>query len=99
MIIYEVNLTIQTEIYNDFHKWLNRHIDEMLEYDGFINAKMFYPVENLKSKKKICIQYSVYSKDDLDNYLINHAKKMRGEAINLFGNSFTAKRRIMNYKQ
>ena len=40
MIIYEVNLSIETALETSFIPWLKTHINEMLKFDGFIDASL-----------------------------------------------------------
>ena len=38
MVIYEVNLSINIDIYQDFDLWLKKHFKEILQLPGFIQA-------------------------------------------------------------
>ena len=98
MVIYEVNLTISTKVYSKFINWLDSHIKEMLQFDGFVNYTIYKIDSNNINQKLICIHYKVNSKEHLDNYLSNNAYKMKQEGINLFNDSFTATRRILHLK-
>lgn len=40
MVIYEVNLSIDEEIYEQFKSWLKSHVKEMLQFPGFIKAQI-----------------------------------------------------------
>jgi antibiotic biosynthesis monooxygenase (ABM) superfamily enzyme len=93
MVIYEVNLTINNEIFEEYYHWLIQHIEIMLTYRGFLYAEIAeeYIQEN---NKKITVRYSLDNKDDLDNYLNSHAKLMRDDGIKRFGDKFSAFRRI-----
>ena len=51
MIIYEVNLSIDTALETSFIAWLKTHINEMLKFDGFIDASLFMDVENNHTSK------------------------------------------------
>ena len=93
MIIYEVNLNIEENIFNDYLDWLKTHIKEMLSFDGFQSARLFRHAEE---ENQLVVHYEVTSKEDLNNYFENHAARMREDGINRFGNQFTATRRILN---
>ena len=41
MVIYEVNLTVDAEIADDYAAWLGPHIKEILEVDGFLSVEWF----------------------------------------------------------
>ena len=71
----------------------------MLNCSGFIKYSIYNVVSNKNNEKSICIHYSVKSMDHLNDYMSNHAYNMRKEAIDLFGNYFTAKRRILSIEK
>ena len=41
MILYEVNLEISNEIFDEYMAWLRPHIQEMLRFQGFIKADIY----------------------------------------------------------
>ncbi|MCY4523879.1 MAG: DUF4286 family protein [Halobacteriovoraceae bacterium] len=92
MIVYEVNLTIEREILDDFNRWLKEHVKEILEFPGFDRAEI-YMEEELENS--ISVRYFLQKREDLQNYLDNHAKKMRGKGIEKFKDKFSAQRRIL----
>ncbi len=92
MVIYEVNLLIDDEIYNDYYEWLKVHIQEMLVFKGFILCDIF---EIESDKKELSVQYKVKSREDLEDYFLNHAEKMRNGGIKKFTGKFSANRRIL----
>lgn len=96
MVIYEVNLSIDKAIVDDFGKWLSGHIVEMLEFDGFVSADLLYVQQddNLE-RANWCVQYHVRSEADLTDYFENHAKKMRNDGVARFNSHFSASRRIL----
>lgn len=95
MLIYEVNLQIDLDIYNDYLIWLKPHIQQILNLPGFIKALLLaeQAIAN-QATKNITVQYHVESQEDLDNYLTNHAPQMRNDGLNKFKQKFTAARRI-----
>lgn len=97
MLIYEVNLSIEADIYNDYLVWLKAHVRDILKIQGFQEAKIFCEnnLNDTSNKKSLVVQYSVTSKADLENYLANHAPKMRAEGIKKFGDRFSAARRVL----
>lgn len=93
MVIYEVNLTIDNEIFNDYYQWLTKHIEIMLTYRGFIQAEI--AEEHIhENEKKMTVRYSLDSIVDLENYLNTHASEMREDGIKKFGDKCRASRRI-----
>jgi len=94
MIIYEVNITINEIVYNEYIEWLNVHIKKMLKYDGFIKVEKYEHL-NKGLTKNIIIHYYISSYNKLDNYLKINSKKMRKDGTDLFKNNIIIKRRIL----
>ena len=99
-VIYEVNLFIQREIEEGYARFLDQHIQDLLQIDGFLTARWLKaePNENelhSHSELRWIVQYSLKSRHDLENYLKNHAARMRAQAIALFGDRFRAERRVL----
>lgn len=94
MIIYEVNIELDTEIISEFNEWLDEHINKMLQFEGFKSAKKLNSIKD--EQYFLTVQYNVDSQEDLDRYLGNYADQMRMVGFNKFGNKFKAHRRIMN---
>ena len=94
MIIYEVNIELNPEIVNEYDEWLDGHIEQMLQFEGFISAQKLNSIEG--EQYFLTVQYNVNSQEDLDRYLRNHAEKMRNDGIKIFKDNFKAYRRIMN---
>ena len=75
MIIYEVNLSIETALETSFIPWLKTHINEMLKFNGFIDA------ENNHTSKNWVVQYKVESMAHLEDHFNLHAKRMQKRSI------------------
>jgi len=100
MIIYEVNLSIQKEIADSYKQWLKKHMSEMLKIEGFNKAQMFYrdPTDATPKDENVIlltIHYTINDRKNLERYFSHEAKKMRQEAMDLFGNKFSATRRVL----
>ena len=95
MIVYEVNLTIDSKIENECKSWLKKHVAEMLKFDGFQSAEIFEDENREQTVCRLVVQYKVSSRDNLQNYLDNHSTRMREEGARQLGNQFTATRRIL----
>jgi len=96
MITYEVNLTIENEIFEDYYNWLVVHAKKMLQYDGFKSAVIAKEkITEDSNQTKITARYDLDSEDSLNNYLTNYATAMRDDGIKRFGNKFIATRRIL----
>lgn len=95
MVIYEVNVTIQNEIYAPYYAWLLNHIEQMLQFAGFKKADVGLIEQQHDDEKQLRISYTIESYADLENYLTHHAPMMRAEGIEKFGDKFHASRRII----
>ena len=94
MIIYEVNLTINQDIFSEYYRWLIKHIETILKFSGFCKAEI--AKEKLSDSEKhikLAVRYILKSEEDLNNYLELHAPAMREDGIKRFGNQFSASRR------
>ncbi len=101
MLIYEVNIEVDESINYKVAGWLTEHISKMLEYKGFKAAQWFFRLPEDEDRKPDgktlwSIQYLVENKELLQDYLQNHAQKNHQEAIDQFGDKFSATRRVLN---
>lgn len=96
MVIYEVNLTINNEIFNEYYNWLIEHIEIMLQFQGFRKAEISKEklAETDAKTTKLTVHYTLETEQDLDDYLKTHASAMREDGIKKFGDKFSAFRRI-----
>lgn len=100
MIIYEVNVTVDADIYSKFIPWLQDHIKKILSVPGFTKAVYLHEqIDAYINQNAIIIQYYVDSQKNLDNYLKNHAQYMREDAIQRFHNQFKVTRRILHIQK
>jgi hypothetical protein len=101
MLIYEVNLSVNSEIAADYAQFLKHHIPEVVQVGGFTKADWFERrasdegLSNTEGRTLWTIHYHVASREALDRYLREHAPKMRAEAVDRFGDRFQATRRIL----
>ncbi len=94
-IVYEVNLSVDAELAQRYEQWLQQHIEQMLALPGFISATSYRMIEPIDTDKVgWTVQYVLASKASLDQYLQQHAPKMRADGVKHFGDRFTATRRI-----
>ncbi|WP_133139667.1 DUF4286 family protein [Legionella genomosp. 1] len=94
MVIYEVNLAIDSDIYPEYQEWLKKHAEEMIQLPGFIKAKILKPEEAVSSQEKLTVQYVLESRAALDQYFTEFAPKMRGDGLARFEGKFSAERKI-----
>lgn len=95
-MIYEVNLKIPIEIKTSYNNWLADHISEMRNFDGFLDVVIFQKEQtSFESYYELCVQYHLKNRQTLCDYEQNHAERMRGEGLNLWGTQVQATRRIL----
>ncbi len=96
MIHYEVNLTVDNDIANDYGVWLAGHVDEMIAIDGFTGAQTLRVVDPDDPQHTTwSVRYRLESEASLEAYMTHHASRMRQQAIDRFGERFTASRRVL----
>lgn len=100
MIIYEVNLIVDPATGDEFEHWLRNHVQEMLGFEGFGSAEIFSQapgdvVDGDPDKRYWTVQYRIRDRSSLDNYLTEHAQRMRNEGLMKFPGQFSASRRIL----
>lgn len=100
MVIYEVSLTIDGDIFAEFKLWLRDHVSEMLRFRGFIQASILKPEQDEPSEQeKLTIQYQLESRKDLERYFTEFGAKMREEGIKRFKDKFSATRKIFDVQE
>ena len=101
MIVYEVNLTVDREIADDYAAWLKDHVREMLALPGFVSAEWLEDVDYDHSEgadPRWTILYRLGSHDDLTRYFEEDAERMRADGLDRFGTQFKATRRVLQTK-
>ncbi|MCW7552882.1 DUF4286 family protein [Endozoicomonas gorgoniicola] len=100
MLVYEVNCLVNTKMKETFMEWLPNHIREILAIDGFISAETYQMLEDdqLSARENsfgVSIRYYLKGQDTLNNYLDNHAEKLRKDGKDKFGDQLSAYRRVL----
>jgi antibiotic biosynthesis monooxygenase (ABM) superfamily enzyme len=102
MVVYEVNLSINREIFTDYKSWLDEHILQMLEFPGFLNATILNQTidsNNSDEQVHLTVQYQLESAEDLQTYFDEYAAKMRSDGVSRFEGRFSATRRIFEVEK
>lgn len=96
MVIYEVNVSVNNESFQDYYNWLLPHVQEMLEFKGFQQAEIGI-VENQEddNKNHLRINFTIDTYENLQNYLDQHAANMRAETLKRFGDQYSITRRVI----
>ena len=98
MVVYEVNLEVETEVAEAYAAWLAPHVAEVLAAPGFVSAD-WWTVEpdgdDRQPGVRWCVQYRVESRAALQTYFDEHAGRLRGDGLARFGGRFRASRRVL----
>lgn len=96
-VIYQVNIEVDAAAHDDYRVWLHEHIAEILALPGFAGAKLFEVLEPPPSAGRVglCVQYALKSREALDDYLRDHAPRLRADGMSRFGGRFQATRRVL----
>lgn len=95
-VIYEVNLSVQREIANEYRTWLGDQVQEMLALPGFTGVRILEIAEDAcGTETTFCTQYELVDQSALDDYMRVHAGRMRADGVSRFGDRFTASRRVL----
>jgi antibiotic biosynthesis monooxygenase (ABM) superfamily enzyme len=96
-VIYEVNIEVDAAAHDDYRAWLREHIAEILALPGFTGAKVFEVLEPPPSAGRVglCVQYAVKDREALDDYVRDHAPRLRADGAARFGGRFQASRRVL----
>jgi Domain of unknown function (DUF4286) len=96
-LIYEVNIEVDAAAHDDYRVWLHDHIAEILALPGFAGAKVFEVLEPPPSAGRVglCVQYALKDRASLDDYLREHAPRLRADGVARFGDRFQATRRVL----
>ncbi len=97
-VIYEVTLAVDPDALETFDPWLKDHVAEMLRLPGFVSANILTDEDGVPedTRPSRTVQYIVENREALETYLQEHAARMRQHGIDLFGDRFTATRRVLN---
>ena len=96
-VIYEVNIEVDAAAHDAYRAWLGEHIAEILALPGFTGAKVFDVLDPPPSAGRIalCVQYALKDQAALDDYLRDHAPRLRADGMARFGDRFQASRRVL----
>ncbi len=91
MYIYNVTLSIDKSIHEEWLEWIHLHIPEVLATGKFISAKLTQVlIEEEMDGVTYSIQYTANSREDLDNYYKEDADKLRIDGMQKFGDKMLA---------
>ena len=86
-LVYEVNLEFDRVIEADYRAWLATHVADILSLPGFTGAEIFEVLDPPPTAGRIglSVRYSLRDRAALDDYLREHAARLRAEGLERFG--------------
>src|SRR5690606_6337351 len=93
--VYEVTLSIDRAVLDEFDAWLEQHVHEMLKLPGFISAETFETETDSPDKAGRTVLYVLESEDALQAYLSGPAEEMRLIGTLRFKDQLEASRRVL----
>jgi hypothetical protein len=98
-VIYEVNLSVDPAISEDYAAWLEPHVEAMLAFEGFESAQWMVRdgalEDDTTGRVLWTIHYRVSSRQALEAYFREGAARMRGDGLERFSGRFEASRRVL----
>lgn len=87
MVVYEVNLEFDVAIAAAYRAWLATHVREILALPGFVSAQVHEVVDPLPTagRNGLSVRYVVRDAQALEDYLREHAPRMRADGLERFG--------------
>ena len=95
-LVYEVTLDIRADAAVEFDAWLKDHVRAMLALPGFHDARILKPDAAEPGTERRVVQYTLGSRTELDQYLAEHAPRMREDGVKRFGDKMKASRRVLD---
>jgi len=91
MYIYNVTLSIDKSIHEEWLAWIHQHIPEVLATGKFISAKLTQVlIEEEMDGVTYSIQYTANSREDLDSYYKEDADRLRTDGLQKFADKVLA---------
>ena len=95
--IYEVTISIDREVIDQFDEWLTHHVEEMLQVSGIYRALVFEQEDDDQGRARRIAHYYFVSDADLERYLSEQAEAMRQSVIDRFAGRFEASGRVLRH--
>lgn len=97
MILYLVELEMDTSLRDEYMAWLQEHVREMRALPGFTGAEILTSIDPPPpmGRSVVCVQYRLRDRKAWDHYLAEHAPRMREAGRARFGERVRASRRLL----
>ncbi|HKK12115.1 MAG TPA: DUF4286 family protein [Flavobacteriaceae bacterium] len=91
MIIYNVTITLDESIHDEWLTWIKEHIPHVLATGKFKEAKLTKVLDDeAVGSSTYAVQYRAFSRESLDAYYKEDAERLRNEGLNKFGDKMLA---------
>lgn len=96
-VIYQVDLDLDAAIAEEYLRWLRAHIAEICALPGFLGADLHETLQPSAPDGRVglCVQYRLRDQAALEDYLREHAPRLRADGMARFGGRFDASRRVL----
>lgn len=96
MIVYNVTVNVDTDIHEEWLKWMKEvHIPEVMQTGLFTENRMFRVMVDEEAGVTYSIQYSCTSMDDFNTYQKNHAQALQAKHSSRYADKFVAFRTLL----
>lgn len=97
MILYVVELEMDSVLRDEYLAWLDDHVREMLSLPGFTDAEILVRTEPPPPAGRFVVSahYRLRDRAAFEAYLANHAARMRAAGLARFGEQVQASRQVL----
>ena len=96
MIIYNVTVSLEKEIKDDWLKWMkNEHVPEVMKLGTFTKAQINKIISNPGNECTYCIAYTCKTTKDLHKYQTHFALKLQKKHNERYGEKAITFRTLM----
>ena len=90
MYIYNVTISVDKSIHDDWLAWIKEHIPQVLATGKFIEAKLTKVLVEDEGGVTYSVQYRAKSREELDNYYKYDAERLKGDGQSKFADKTLA---------
>jgi quinol monooxygenase YgiN len=97
MIVYAVELEMESALRDEYLAWLREHVAEMMTLPGFLGAEILERREPAPAPGcwVVAAHYRLRDRAACDRYLAEHAPRMRAAGLARFGDRVRAARQVL----
>lgn len=96
MIVYNVTVSIEASVAEDWLKWMKDvHIPDVMKTGKFVEQNIFKLISVEEEQNTYSIQYSCESIEDYNDYVRNYAPELQKEHNTRYKDKFVAFRTLL----